>query len=32
MESAGFAVHHELFGAGESDAPLSVGVVYGVAN
>lgn len=34
VESAGFAVHHELFGAGECDAILGVdgGVVYGMAD
>jgi hypothetical protein len=32
IESAGFAVHHELFGAGESDANLGVGVFYGMAD
>jgi hypothetical protein len=31
VESASFAVHHELFSAGESDAILVV-VVYGVAD
>ena len=32
MESASFAVHHELFSAGEGDATLGVSVVYSVAN
>jgi hypothetical protein len=32
VKSPGFAVHHELLGTGEGDAPLDFGVVYSVAD